>query len=430
MKTIWNECKKLFDIRALLVVLVVTAVFAGLVPGTLIWEYTMLQNEYDPAFHEQWKQRDLAEGRYRGSEWDFQERMFKDFGPVIKKEHQPELEKRRQKLHDSINRKIAENPVYASFGIHNYEDYREFTPWGALAEEYARFKEIYYTETGSKKITSIETNDGVRETIEGCNLYDPDTGEYQDYLRYYDKIIEILNDPASRGTYDIASQQTFNDITKVLGVLLPMGAVAAAILILVYFVKRNTSKVTTLCYTTKTGRRLWMKQTIASAFVGILVVALFCVAGYFLMEGVGMQKFYDCRINTILIDLNRYRDFVPENASLEEIQSALHQHFLYDMTLEKMIRYFIGIFFLFGSGLVLISTALFHKCRNVILGCLGVIGIAGVATCLTLRYIFMSAAGDWWLLFRQEAFALGALLCAAGIITLAVLYQKEKKKEF
>lgn len=426
MKTFWNECKKAWNIRVILVCAVLSAVLIGVYPGGLFSYYKGI--EYQEAdlkqLAEEYKQDELH--NWSVSEY-FTESLVQNFGAVLETEDIPKLEERRNSLIDAINRYIAENKeFFGRYGIEDYTSYCAFRENGALMYKYIEYKETYF-KRGANGVDELVKEDEVTkaiETLEKRALFSDETSEPIAFISEYDKVLEALNNPIYGGRYDV-NERFVTSASSVIRDVMPGAVVAVTVLFLAYFYHINRYGVTPLCYTAKTGRKLWRRQTAAAVGTGVFMTAAFCFLAFFLIENMGLQQFYDSRPDTVLIMYGYY----GSTRFSGDITAAIRRASLLGMTIGQIRYYYILQFFLFGTGVVLTAAALLRKCRNLILGSIAVFGFTAVTFFFTSRYIYQMLDNNW-LLFRYEGVTVGALLCVIGITALVFQYQQEKIKNF
>ena len=258
MKILIKECKKIMDIRVLLVIAVFTVLFYHLFLEVTIYP---------------------AGGQTTDSPYDmpFYAELIESWGTSLPREDWSKLDEKRKELEEAYTRIIAADPVLADAKITNYQ-------------EFSKTRETFFdkdTLTDEEKKIDQELSRLVFEDSKGSKLFFE--------LQVLDRLDEYKN-LQNEDSISLMPGGIFYIVEKdmrMMGILL---LICFAILALPYLVRERLCHVLPLYATTATGRKIFDRQfqalVVCCGFVGIVQFGI-----YVLVYGIkGLAVFWkgDC----------------------------------------------------------------------------------------------------------------------------------------
>ena len=258
MKILIKECKKIMDIRVLLVIAVFTVLFYQLFLEVTIYP---------------------AGGQTTNSPYDmpFYAELIESWGTSLPREDWSKLDEKRKELEEAYTRIIAADPVLADAKITNYQ-------------EFSKTREIFFdkdTLTDEEKKIDQELSRLVFEDSKGSKLF----FEFQ-VLDRLDEYKNLQNGDSISlmpgGIFYIVEKDM-----RMMGILL---LICFAILALPYLIRERLCHVLPLYATTATGRKLFDRQFQAlvacCGFVGIVQFGIYVLV--YVIKGLAVFWKGDC----------------------------------------------------------------------------------------------------------------------------------------
>lgn len=258
MKILIKECKKIMDIRVLLVIAVFTVLFYQLFLEVTIYPVggQTTDSPYDMPFYAE---------------------LIESWGTSLPREDWSKLDEKRKELEEAYTRIIAADPVLADAKITNYQ-------------EFSKTRETFFdkdTLTDEEKKIDQELSRLVFEDSKGSKLFFE--------LQVLDRLDEYKN-LQNEDSISLMPGGIFYIVEKdmrMMGILL---LICFAILALPYLVRERLCHVLPLYATTATGRKIFDRQfqalVVCCGFVGIVQFGI-----YVLVYGIkGLAVFWkgDC----------------------------------------------------------------------------------------------------------------------------------------
>lgn len=255
MRIIWKECKKILDIRLVLILLAFTTLFYN-----MFMEIT----------------RYPCGGQCTSSPYDipFAAELVKEFGPSLKTKDWSKIDNKIEELKDEYNTIIASNEILKEAGITTFDEMKKYRNKENLTKEEQKIEDeisrlTFSEETSSKLFFGLQYAEQMNE-LQG-HSYDIS----KDYLSLLPEgMLYILQ----------------SDM-KSMSVLL---LICFMVLIIPYQLKEKLRGVTPLYATTNTGRNIYKKQFLASILscgvVGILQLLVYL--GLYIWNG--LTPFWTC----------------------------------------------------------------------------------------------------------------------------------------
>ena len=241
MKVLIKECKKIMDIRVLLVLAVFTVLFYQLFLEVTIYPMggQTTDSKYDMPFYAE---------------------LMESWGASLPREDWPKLDEKRKELEGAYSRIIAADPVLVDAGITNYQ-------------EFSKTQEILFdkeTLTDQEKEINQELSRLVFDDSKGAKLF----FELQvlDHLEQYRDLqnsdsISLMPD----GIFYIVEKDM-----RMMGILL---LICFVILVLPYLIRERLCHVLPLYAATATGRKIFDRQFqgifVCCGLVGIVQFAVY-----------------------------------------------------------------------------------------------------------------------------------------------------------
>ena len=258
MKILIKECKKIMDIRVLLVIAVFTVLFYQLFLEVTIYP---------------------AGGQTTDSQYDmpFYAELIESWGTSLPREDWSKLDEKRKELEEAYTRIIAADPVLADAKITNYQEFSKtretFFDKDTLTDEEKKIDQelsrlVFEDSKGSKLFFEIQVLDRLDEYK---NLQNGDS-------------ISLMPD----GIFYIVEKDM-----RMMGILL---LICFAILALPYLIRERLCHVLPLYATTATGRKLFDRQFQAlvgcCGFVGIVQFGIYVL--FYVIKGLAVFWKGDC----------------------------------------------------------------------------------------------------------------------------------------
>jgi hypothetical protein len=258
MKILIKECKKIMDIRVLLVIAVFTVLFYQLFLEVTIYP---------------------AGGQTTNSPYDmpFYAELIESWGTSLPREDWSKLDEKRKELEEAYTRIIAADPVLADAKITNYQ-------------EFSKTRETFFdkdTLTDEEKKIDQELSRLVFEDSKGSKLFFE--------LQVLDRLDEYKN-LQNGDSISLMPGGIFYIVEKdmrMMGILL---LICFAILALPYLIRERLCHVLPLYATTATGRKLFDRQFQAlvacCGFVGIVQFGIYVL--FYVIKGLAVFWKGDC----------------------------------------------------------------------------------------------------------------------------------------
>lgn len=258
MKILIKECKKIMDIRVLLVIAVFTVLFYHLFLEVTIYP---------------------AGGQTTDSPYDmpFYAELIESWGTSLPREDWSKLDEKRKELEEAYTRIIAADPVLADAKITNYQ-------------EFSKTQETFFdkdTLTDEEKKIDQELSRLVFEDSKGSKLFFE--------LQVLDRLDEYKN-LQNGDSISLMPGGIFYIVEKdmrMMGILL---LICFAILALPYLIRERLCHVLPLYATTATGRKLFDRQFQAlvscCGFVGIVQFDIYVLV--YVIKGLAVFWKGDC----------------------------------------------------------------------------------------------------------------------------------------
>lgn len=258
MKILIKECKKIMDIRVLLVIAVFTVLFYHLFLEVTIYP---------------------AGGQTTDSPYDmpFYAELIESWGTSLPREDWSKLDEKRKELEEAYTRIIAVDPVLADAKITNYQ-------------EFSKTRETFFdkdTLTDEEKKIDQELSRLVFEDSKGSKLFFE--------LQVLDRLDEYKN-LQNGDSISLMPGGIFYIVEKdmrMMGILL---LICFAILALPYLIRERLCHVLPLYATTATGRKLFDRQFQAlvacCGFVGIVQFGIYVLV--YVIKGLAVFWKGDC----------------------------------------------------------------------------------------------------------------------------------------
>lgn len=258
MKILIKECKKIMDIRVLLVLAVFTVLFYHLFLEVTIYP---------------------AGGQTTDSQYDmpFYAELIESWGTSLPREDWSKLDEKRKELEEAYTRIIAADPVLADAKITNYQ-------------EFSKTRETFFdkdTLTDEEKKIDQELSRLVFEDSKGSKLFFE--------LQVLDRLDEYKN-LQNEDSIFLMPGGIFYIVEKdmrMMGILL---LICFAILALPYLVRERLCHVLPLYATTATGRKLFDRQfqalIVCCGFVGIVQFCIYVLV--YVIKGLAVFWKGDC----------------------------------------------------------------------------------------------------------------------------------------
>ena len=258
MKILIKECKKIMDIRVLLVLAVFTVLFYHLFLEVTIYP---------------------AGGQTTDSQYDmpFYAELIESWGTSLPREDWSKLDEKRKELEEAYTRIIAADPVLADAKITNYQ-------------EFSKTRETFFdkdTLTDEEKKIYQELSRLVFEDSKGSKLFFE--------LQVLDRLDEYKN-LQNEDSIFLMPGGIFYIVEKdmrMMGILL---LICFAILALPYLVRERLCHVLPLYATTATGRKLFDRQfqalIVCCGFVGIVQFCIYVLV--YVIKGLAVFWKGDC----------------------------------------------------------------------------------------------------------------------------------------
>lgn len=258
MKILIKECKKIMDIRVLLVIAVFTVLFYHLFLEVTIYP---------------------AGGQTTDSQYDmpFYAELIESWGTSLPREDWSKLDEKRKELEEAYTRIIAADPVLADAKITNYQ-------------EFSKTRETFFdkdTLTDEEKKIDQELSRLVFEDSKGSKLFFE--------LQVLDRLDEYKN-LQNGDSISLMPGGIFYIVEKdmrMMGILL---LICFAILALPYLIRERLCHVLPLYATTATGRKLFDRQFQAlvacCGFVGIVQFGIYVL--FYVIKGLAVFWKGDC----------------------------------------------------------------------------------------------------------------------------------------
>lgn len=258
MKILIKECKKIMDIRVLLVIAVFTVLFYHLFLEVTIYP---------------------AGGQTTNSQYDmpFYAELIESWGTSLPREDWSKLDEKRKELEEAYTRIIAADQVLADAKITNYQ-------------EFSKTQETFFdkdTLTDEEKKIDQELSRLVFEDSKGSKLFFE--------LQVLDRLDEYKN-LQNGDSISLMPGGIFYIVEKdmrMMGILL---LICFAILALPYLIRERLCHVLPLYATTATGRKLFDRQFQAlvacCGFVGIVQFGIYVL--FYVIKGLAVFWKGDC----------------------------------------------------------------------------------------------------------------------------------------
>lgn len=287
MRMIWKECKKILDVRLVLILFAFTILFYNMFMEITIYP---------------------SGGQCTDSPYDipFAAELVKEFGPSLKKKDCSKIDDKIEELKNEYNTIIASNEILKEAGITTFDEMKGY--WDKEDDEIELTKEeqkieneisrlIFSDETSSKLYFELQYAEcmiqGYTYTISKDQVTSFVNTYYEDASELYKKSM------SQRITKDYISLLPEGILyilhcdMKSISVLL---LICFMVLIIPYQLKEKLRGVTPLYATTHTGRNIYKKQFLASILscgvVGILQLLVYL--GLYVWKGLAPFLACEC----------------------------------------------------------------------------------------------------------------------------------------
>ncbi len=283
MKFLIYECKKLLDIKLLLLLALFTFLFYSMFMRITI-------HPEDSASCE--AQEDLASF------------LREDYGTGLDFEEFGVLEELRQTQIEALDEMVRESSILQEADITTYDQLRDYAEEDAtLREEESRIM----FEDGMRHVFLKQEIESVYEMVERLPIYGVELGKEAEsadqFLRgryggNYTKdavmrVAEVIGENHMTLLPRTILFHLERDFPR-FGILL---IISCLILILPYQIKERLSGVNALCVTTKTGRGIWRKRYGAALFSCLLVCLVQATAFCFVLHRSGALQYWNYPVN-------------------------------------------------------------------------------------------------------------------------------------
>lgn len=279
------ELKKIFNIKIVLVIFVLTALFYNMFLST---NYFATSN--------------------MGAEDKLCTILMKEYGTKLPVSKRNKLEEIKQEYIEKVDKYIAGDEVLKNAGITNYKDYKSMRSeeglddkvkeklddisFGSYAEETFLIQEVDYWQEWETRLqfAGLSRENAESNITENVRRH---TGEVN---KLNPKFLERMEKLYTRDYTSLLSEDAAECVKSDLPLIGLLMLICSALLIIPYQIRERIRNVNTLFYTTKHGRNLVNTRitatVITTVLVGIAHIIIFYV--YLIIRGVG--KYLDCPI--------------------------------------------------------------------------------------------------------------------------------------
>lgn len=279
------ELKKIFNIKIVFVILVLTALFYNMFLNTNYFATTNM-----------------------GAEDKLCTILMKEYGTKFPVSERNKLEEIKQKYIEKVNNYLENDEVLKKAGITNYEEYKSMRSeeglddkvkeklddisFGSYAEETFLIQEADYWQDWK---TDLQFAGLSRENAES-NIAENVRRHTGEVNKLNPKFIERMEKLYTRDYTSLLSEEAAECVKSDLPLIGLLMLICSALLIIPYQIRERIRNVNTLFYTTKHGRNLVNTRItatiITTVLVGVVHIILFYL--YLIIRGVG--KYFECPV--------------------------------------------------------------------------------------------------------------------------------------
>ena len=386
MRIIRNELKKIFNIKSLLVLLVI---------GFIIYDMFIRFNiEVFP------------NGRPAGDIYDIAKEFIEDEGINSSEVGSDYFLNLKEKYDAEANNYLLNNPVAKELGISTYEELKEASD--IKAKDDPNENDIKAGELNSDIMFEEEVDAFWK--LQAINLI---------IFKYdnYSKIDRELSEKQNKRISEIISSKSYRDVLPY-GILenyngfifnsAALVVISVIFLLAPIFTKDKHRNLEQIQYTTKRGRKLYKDKIITSLIASSIIVT---------MELGGLFLLYLTRKNTVEMFYN------------SNINSWLGRGFYwFDLTFKEYIFITIGLIYIFALCLSLFIAFTSRKCSRYIT----LIGLSLLITIVLFKLVTMEMlvfGGLGWI-YKPKLLVIGFLIIMVilGILLIIIQSKNEKKR--
>jgi len=394
MRIVLYEMKKLWNVKLLMVIALLCALF-----------YSIFLESYITYF---------SNGHSKTEEIEYSIEMTQRYGPTLEADEYTEfITKKRKELISEAETYIKNMPIFSEAGIYTYEDYE-------------RIKESEsQTELESDAIWTLlglgEDSNYVRFKLQAIDIIEARLYNYQQYglerlasAAKSEKVLARVREIQETEEYrNIMDGWVFDNTVSYTGNLAILAVLAVLVFVSPLIVTDRTRNVHLLQYTAKHGRRILKRQLIAvilSAF--LLTTALILVFGIIYSSN-GTWPFWNNGLTSFL------------NIKVDA--------FLFDITYGQYIITYIVLLYILCLGAAAIAFVLSRFSQNMITLILKLIPTFAMLAVLCLIVYYCTFSFENILFINTGIIGIESIVCGvvllAGLALSLYIVRREKKAD-
>lgn len=388
MRIIKNELKKIFNIKSLLVLLVI---------AFIIYEiFIRFHIEYFP------------NGRPTGDTYDIAKEFIEEEGINTSEIGIDYFLNLKEKYEDEANNYLLNNPVAKELGISTYEEMEEVgikKTENDINENDRKAAELHSNIMFEEKVDSfwkLQEVNHIIDRYEIVNRSDSSISKKQN-----ERINEIISSKSYR---DVLPELVINNYNGFIFNSTGLVVISIIFLLAPIFTKDKHRNLEQIQYTTKRGRKLYKDKIITSVIASSIIVTIELGILFFLYltRENTVEMFYNSSINSWLVG----------------------GHYWFDLTFKEYIFVTIALIYIFSLCLSLLVAYVSRKCsRYITLIGFSLLLTIGFFKLVTMEKLLWRGVG--WI-YRPKFLIIGFLIGMSilGVLLIVIQNKNEKKEAF
>ncbi|MDR7855856.1 hypothetical protein [Tissierella sp.] len=359
MRVIINEIKKIWNIKLLLVAIIISGLF-----------YTIFMSNYITYF---------KTGHSITEETEYAMEMTNNYGATITDGEFSNFMEEREALISEAEEYINALPIFAEVGIYNFEDYERVHDKGDTSERETEAVWTLLGEEGNFVRFQLQALDSIEERYYNYPKYTLDNALNSEDTPKKElvRLQEIKEKEEYRNIMDVYSFEntvSYSIYLAILTILITLVLVSPLI------VNDRSSNIHLLQYSSKNGRRILSQQLISIIISAFMVTTLSVL------------------IFGAIYTINN--TFVFWNNGLTSFLNVAVDFFWFDLTYGQYIIFYILLLYILSIGLAMVAFGISRFSQNLIALIMKLIPVFGVF-CLISYVVFYKTFSNINLLYRS-----------------------------
>jgi hypothetical protein len=270
---IWNEIRKVFEFKMVLILFIVS----------LIMFYLFISFDI----------KHFPNGRPALDDYNISAKMIKHYGTTL---DEKEFKLFKNSLNDDIeaaNTYLQSKNEFKEAGITTYQEYGQLSP---MNEEEGKLRNLAVFEDNVDAFWEIEAKQSLIEQYEN-------KGHFLDVEGHFDGILvtqrqeKRLQEVTNSGS--IFPYVVFDHYNNLISYVCALTLISIMFMISPIFLRDKNNQLIQLQYTTKTGRSLFKKKLVSAVLASFIIITIQLIAFFALYSTNKTWMFFDSNINSV-----------------------------------------------------------------------------------------------------------------------------------